>query len=267
MLIKKCVVMRWKKKDIEELKRVIRNYNSKLNRLKKTYPENIKIYPEQAKYKEIKEKITTRQDYKRIVNELKLFTKRGSEYIVVNKHKVKAMVWELEIQKLRVKEINKERSRELKRINKIDITIGGKKIETASITIAKRELAEKKFNFDNMYSRSEFSAYKKTTDKQVLSNYWINIQNKYIDNYIKALVSVFNESQAERLIEMIKQITLEDMIELYHKEMLGNIDFIYEPQEQGIKYEYLMEMFKDCIKKKGKKNEFEIDNGDRNKRK
>lgn len=249
MLLKKIVLMKWRKSDEIELKRLIKNFNNKLRRVKNKHPENYKIYPKNYRFSDLKDNIITRQDFNRIISELKLFSERGKEDIITNSHKVKAMIWELEVENMRVKLINKERARELKKINKINITIGGKKIETASITITKRELSPKKFNFDRMYSRNEFEMFKKTTEKQVTSNYWFNIQNKYVDNYIKALVNVFSPSQAAELIKVINQIPLEYMIELYHREMLGNIDYIYEPQEQGIKFEYLMEMFTDSINK------------------
>lgn len=246
--------MKWRKSDEDELKRAIRNFNNKLRRLKNKYPENLKVYPNNYKYSEIKKEIMTRNDYNRVLSEIKLFSIRGIEKIYVNKHKVKAMKWEIEVEKNRIKIINAERARELKKINKINITIGGKKVETASITVTKRELSPKKFNFESMYSRYEFEMFKKTTKKQVASNYWFNIQNKYMENYIKALVNVFSPSQAEELIKLINQIPLENMIELYHREMLGNIDYIYEPQEQGIKYEYLVEMFSKNIELLNKKN-------------
>lgn len=249
MLLKKLVLMKWRQNDVNELRRVIRNFNNKLARVKQKDTEGkVKIYPERMRYKEVRDKILTREDYNRIIAEIKLFCARGMEDIYKNKHKVEAMRWELEVEKIRIKYINKERARELRKINKIDITIGGRKVETASITITKRELSPKKFNFENMYSRHEFEAFRKTTEKQAASDYWFNIQNKYVDNYIKALVNVFSPSQAKELIKLINRIPLENMIELYHKEMLGNIDYIYEPQEQGIKYEYLVEMFREHIK-------------------
>lgn len=249
MLLKKLVLMKWRKKDINELKRVIKNFNNKLARVKrKSESTGAKVYQERLKYKEIKDKILTREDYVRVIGEIGLFSTRGMEEICKNKHRVEAMRWELEVEKIRIKYINRERARELRKINKIDITIGGRKVETASITITKRELSPKRFNFDNMYSRHEFEVFRKTTEKQAASDYWFNIQNKYVDNYIKALVNVFSPSQAKELIKLINRIPLESMIELYHKEMLGNIDYIYEPQEQGIKYEYLVDMFKEHIK-------------------
>ncbi len=254
MLLKKIVLMKWRKSDEVELKRAVRNFNNKLRRLKNKYPENLKIYPDIYRYSELKKEILTRSDYNRILSEIKLFSRRGIEKIFINKHKVKAIRWELEVEYSRIKIINAERARELKKINKINITIGGRKVETASITVTKRELSPKKFDFENMYSRYEFEMFKKTTKKQVASNYWFNIQNKYMQNYIKALVNVFSPSQAEKLVALINQIPLENMIELYHREMLGNIDYIYEPQEQGIKYEYLMEMFSEKIESLNKEN-------------
>lgn len=256
MFLKKIVLMKWRKLDEVELKKSIHNFNNKLRRLKKKYPENNKIYPDNYKYSELKREIVTRSDYNRILTEIKLFSQRGIEDICTNKHKVKAMKWELEVERIRLKVINSERARELRKVNKINITIGGRTVETASLTITKRELSKKKFNFDNIYSRYEFEIFKKTTRKQALSSYWINIQNKYVDNYIKALINVFSPEQAKELIELINQIPLENMIELYHREMLGNIDYIYEPQEQGIKYEYLKDMFKENIEllEKLKKN-------------
>ena len=90
--------IKWSKQDIEELNKVVKNFNAKITRLNKKNPENANIHPEKVSTADLKKLIETRQDLKRELNALRRFSKRGAELIVDapdTQYNVKITKWQL----------------------------------------------------------------------------------------------------------------------------------------------------------------------------
>ena len=90
--------IRWTDSDNEELKRAVRNFNAKVDRVAKKHPELASNLPEKVRVKELKELIDTRADLKRELNSLRRFSKKGAEQIIVvteSNYNLKVTKWQL----------------------------------------------------------------------------------------------------------------------------------------------------------------------------
>lgn len=68
--------IRWRKNDLETLKKANRNRNAKINREAKKNPDKAHLLPEKKTFRELKAEITTRADYNRVLAETKQYTAR-----------------------------------------------------------------------------------------------------------------------------------------------------------------------------------------------
>ena len=72
--------IRWKQGDFIKLGRAVAEFNKTIKKLEN---ENNKLYlPEQVSYKELKEKIVTRQGFNEALNDLKALNKESSQKVV-----------------------------------------------------------------------------------------------------------------------------------------------------------------------------------------
>lgn len=85
-------MIKWRKQDYLSLGRAVSNFNKKINELQK---EEKKLYlPETVSYKDIKSNIYTRNEFNRIMNSLKRFSKKGAENPVLTRDYNVITKWE-----------------------------------------------------------------------------------------------------------------------------------------------------------------------------
>lgn len=235
--------IRWRKKDTEELKRKVRNYNAKINRLiKKNY--NGELVPAKLKFKDVKNKIENRMEYKEQIQLINALTKRGSEESVKTKRGAVIPKFELEQTKIKVKKINKDRKKRKEAYEKTPPTDRNKSLgETAEHyrDMNVNKIRPKKFNWENM-SKKDFEMYKKS-----LYEYDEKQQEKeqqYRDNFYKAMEASLNDEQFEQLKKIIDLIPSNKLVEKFYTDINMKIDFFYEPTEQQLKFEEIIESWK-----------------------
>lgn len=83
--MKKQPKIRWKEKDYEELRRITKNYNAKINRKRKELLGNEKRYdasqlPEKASFKELKKNIQTRAELNAELERMERYIKTEAKY-------------------------------------------------------------------------------------------------------------------------------------------------------------------------------------------
>ena len=74
--------IRWNDNDLNEIKRVARNFNAKVRRLEKKYEGMNVLLPDRVSANYIQELVETRGDLNRELKSLQRFTQRGSENLV-----------------------------------------------------------------------------------------------------------------------------------------------------------------------------------------
>ena len=87
------MAIRYDKNLQNEITRVVRNFNNKINRLEKL--QNDLILPDKITKKSLTERYYTRKDLQRKLNELKRFSTRGIEKTIETKAGLKLSEYEL----------------------------------------------------------------------------------------------------------------------------------------------------------------------------
>ena len=109
-------------------------------------------------------------------------------------------------------------------------------------SIKKNQLEPKKFNI-NTIKPSDWNMFIMGVEKQIKSNYYIEKNRQYKENYITALRNNFSPEHAANLISIVNKIPIEILGDLYYDNPSLQIDFIYDPLEEQTIYEVMIEEF------------------------
>lgn len=230
--------IRWRETDNEELKRVVRNYNAKLNRLAKKDPKNKNVLPEKITATQLKELINTRQDLKRELNSLKRFSRRGAEEIVVipdTDYNLKTTKWQKTEMNRRIVIINRRRKRRREEFEQLEMTSRGEKLGYTKGDFGMGDVNEVALRPMKSFTRSMNQKDLKWKWKNILSesqsDYFDKKDYALRDNYIKALETNFNEKDIKDVISKIKEMDIKDFLITFQAEG-GNMEFAYPPDRQ-----------------------------------
>ena len=236
--------IKWKQRDEEELRRVVKNFNAKLSRIAKKNPEIAKYMPPRVSYKELRGNITSRREFNRELKSLKRFSQKGSESIVESKTGLKTTAWEKKEIGIQVAIINRERTRKRKMVEQEEATSRGQKLKQTRSqmnSIRMNELNKKVFNFDKI-KKSDWDKYKATVKRQSHPDFQSEADENLRQNYIKGLTDVFGDTdETKKLIEEIENLPIKEFITKFYKEQEATIDFIYDPIEAERKFRILKE--------------------------
>lgn len=186
------MAIRYDKKLESEINRVIRNFNSKINRLTKV--QNDLILPDKITKKTLKESYYTRKDLQRKLNELKRYSTKGIEKTIETKAGLKLSEYELINLKKESARIKRNLTREIKNLRTTKPKVFGK-IQNATFAqmgdtmylnlLARREALEKD---TNTLTKEEYERYKKLVLKTAKNKEYMN--NIFKENYRKMLTDL-----------------------------------------------------------------------------
>lgn len=238
--------IKWRESDAEKLNKEIQKFNDKIYRTRSKHPEIADILPETIKKKDktklIEElKVKPRSEFKKEVNSLDRFTKKGSEKVITSKTGNTVTAWEKREVGLKVAQINRERTRERKIVENMDATtrgesIGLKRGEMGSERL--NELKPKKYNFDKIKGGKEWEKFKASVDKQASPEARNERMESYKTNYIKSLKNVYGE-YAQEIIDIVEGLSAETVVETYYREQEATPTFQYELLEMQMKLDIL----------------------------
>lgn len=187
------MAIRYDKKLESEINRVIRNFNSKINRLEKL--QNDLILPDKITKRTLKESYYTRKDLQRKLNELKRYSTKGIEKTVETKSGLKLSEYELINLKKESARIKRNLTREIKNLRTTKPKVFGK-IQNATFAqmgdtmylnlLARREALEKG-DITNL-TKEEYERYKKLVLKTAKNKEYMN--NIFKENYKKMLTDL-----------------------------------------------------------------------------
>lgn len=244
--------IRWSKSDNQELARVVRNYNAKIerlaknpNRLRNEITEKsrvadttlIKALPEKISIRELKSLINTRQDLKRELNTLKRFLVKGAEELV-NTPDTKFNVFVTKFQRkemsIRAGVINRRRKSRLDTILESEATSGGKDLgyKVGDIGMGRIDLVSlKPFNAFTPTMKQEDIKYKwRALMTESQSDFYDKQDEQVKENFIKGLLWNFDYRYSEDLIDHLQKMSTSEFMKIFRKE--GNtFEWIYEPDD------------------------------------
>lgn len=220
--------MKWREQDEKALRNAVANFNRKLTRLEKQ--QNIEGLPDRIPLKTLKSKITTRQQFNREINRIKRFNKKGAEEIITNQYGVKATAWVIREAKINARVITTSRTRELKKLNEIEVTNLGKPVglnRGEMHSQRQNELRPKKFNFETKRSYKELQMALASIEKQSNAAYDYKKRKDMQDNYIKGLHNVYG-AYARNIIATIKEMSPDDFYFIYMSEEQASFEYQYD---------------------------------------
>lgn len=249
--------IRWSKSDVESLKKAVRNFNAKVNRLNKKYADSTDVViPEKISVNDFKNMISTRQDYNRELNALKRFSKRGSEQLTTistEQGDISLTKWQKREMDMRKGLINRQR-RELRETlsgiertsggvgqgyklsNAKEFSMGGRKSKMVDGKLVMGEA--NKIQLENLKSAIPEDAKNininrryKTLVSQSQSGYFAKVESRLKENYLMGLKANFS---ANDIADIVVAITEMDFDEFYKKFMAegGNFELLYAPDEE-----------------------------------
>lgn len=238
--------MRWTEQDQKALQRAVKTFNQKISRMEKRNPELKNALPEKVKMKEIKSLIKSRQDFKREINSLKRFSKKGNDEIITfGDYDTKITKWQKNEISLRLKVINRERKKKLDEINEFEMTqqgelLGYKKNQVGMGKAEKIELLPMKGLTPGM-NNSDVKFKWRSILYQSQSGYLNLKDEKCKENYIKGLIDNFREQDVEKMIKKIKNMNTGEFIKIFYSDADAKFEGLYAPNQDDY-YAYLEQL-------------------------
>ncbi|MDP4120848.1 MAG: hypothetical protein Q8876_07340 [Bacillota bacterium] len=237
--------IRWRSRDEKELARVTRNFNAKINRELNKHPEMKDILPDKINKKQLRENITTRQEFNKTVHSFERFLKKGAEETITSATGNTITKWEKREISKKVADINRQRTIERKRVEQMEALSRGKPIglkrgEMGNTRV--NELKPKKFDFDKIQPGKEWDKYVESVEKQSRAAYTDEKAELFKANYLKGLDTVFG-SKADELKKIIQALPAQQIVDVFFADEEASIKFIYDPVEQAAHLAYLMEVW------------------------
>lgn len=223
--------IKWRENDVKLLSQRVRVFNSKRSRLIKQVPELEDILPKKANVAELKGKIYSRNDYKKIINSLNRFMKPDATKIVVTKEGVRTTKYQVNEIAINIRSINAKRAslRKQANVSTYKGTMG---------TIGKNNLNPKKNNYNNI-SKGNWEDYIESLDKQIFDSYYLNKDEQYKSNLKKGIENVFgNQPEIQKIID---KANAKELVNLYYNDPTLNLDFVYGPEEEEVRLKYFKE--------------------------
>lgn len=225
--------IKWRDVDRKKLSNTVRQFNAKLTRTLKKHPEFEKFLPERITVADVKKNIETRNDYNREIKSLLRFLKTGAEMPYTSKTGIQTTLWERREIGIKVAVINRQRTAERKRANVSSFT-------GTMGSIQQNNLLPKKYNIDKIRLK-DWNKFVQGVEKQVKEHYFTEKNIQYKNNYIQALLNIFNSQDARNIIEIINDIEPDDFINLFYEDPVLQLDFIYDPLEASLKADSIIE--------------------------
>ena len=220
--------IRFKRGEQEELRRLNKSVSNKKSRLKREFGVEMDISTRPVS------SFTSRKELNAYKEEMRAFTNPNAHRYVKNDKGVSMPRNLLNQINRELKRVNRLKDQQLKRIKDQPFTDRGK---PTPMTVGQQNsfmgdprydnFRKLKFNpnrFNNVKEAEQYMKFLKSyTPKQLAE--W---NERYKQNYIKAIDNVFGSTLAGDLIDHIKKMDTKEFIDLYYSENIADIGFIYD---------------------------------------
>lgn len=246
--------IRWKQSDNEEIRKTVKNFNAKIARLEKKYDKLISqetdtekrrqlrteknALPERTSAKQIKELVETRQDYKRELNVLKRFSKRGSEDIVDvpdNKYNLKTTRWQKNEMARMVGIVNRKRKDKYEEVYEYTAEYKGQELgysigELGMGSTDINQLRQTKA-FNPSMSARDLNKKFKVLKEESQSTFWQKQEMIMKENYKNALLQSYAEDDIDEVLDVIENMDFKDFYKKFMSQV-GKFENVYFPDRE-----------------------------------
>lgn len=206
--------IRWRERDTEQLARKVKNFNAKLTRLTKKNPALADVLPERVSTKALKQDITNRQEYNRVIKALSAFTEKGAEEVVTGKQGVTTTKWQLQQVKKAVAIENRRRKKEAERLKSAPVMIGGKLYTNVRRMAGMQAMQPLQIRLDTR-SQTSWENFSRYMEKQMLGGGQADEQ-RYFNACIQCWSGMCTVSQVSLLKDTMERIGIGKCLKAYY---------------------------------------------------
>lgn len=206
----------------ETLKKIVKNYNLKLTRVKKRAPLLAELQPLKTSMKEERERLegASEREVRERINELLLYSKRGAEKLVRTEAGVITTNYMIDLAEDRIIRIN-ERREKLREQLKPSTQAGSMGL------IRDENLREKKNNIQNIAPES-FKSYVSSLEGMTKDAYYDEKKEQFREGMIAASYKYLGGgSRIDELISRIENADMGRWYELQFQDYMLQINFTY----------------------------------------
>lgn len=220
------MAIRYDKKLNQEINKTIKNFNQKISRLERSEKEL--LLPEKITKKELKQNVYTRQELRRRLKELQLYSKRNIEETITTSGGVTLSRYELTKIKKESARIKASLTREINRMQFTTPKVFGKKQATTFaqmgdqyyLNLQARRNALEKGDIGSL-SGEQLKQYKALLEKTRLNKTYYSTVFK--ENYLQMLTDMgyfygYNNEKLNKLKETISSLDSDKFLKLFREE-------------------------------------------------
>lgn len=212
-------VIRWKRSDYTKLGKAVANFNRKISAATKNKNvANIDFLPELKQYKNVKDAITTRREFNRVVNSLSRINKADALDLVFTKSGEELTAWELNETKIQARTRLRQLNKEIEEFQTSNNNLMGNE--------RMAEIKKEMFDIKNLETKKgyDFKKLVENIQRKGTSDWEFKMNIVFKNNYLEALKDYENQPYYDELINKIKNLNPTEFYNMIKENNL--IDFL-----------------------------------------
>lgn len=230
--------IRWKDGEIQSLKELTADFNRKVKAARVKYPELKHVQPKSYSPNKLQSigESRGREALQREINKMKRYMKEGAERPVILDTGAATTEFQLEENKRNVQNINQYRRNIAKKVKE------GASPERGTAARAHRDIHDRLMKDKSaIVSSGKFQAYTEHLE-EMLENYRTGYYDElYKENYLKAVEANYGKNSP--LYKTVEAMRAEDLVNMYYKDIITTIDFVYQADDADARQARILETF------------------------
>ena len=228
-MVKKSNI-RWLERDNQRLEREVKYYNAKIQRKIKAGLLTLENSPPKMNLNDIKADTTNRKQLNKIYKTLEYAHQKEALKINSNKYGLEVTNITMRDINQKLRKLNKGRKEERIELENLPIKSRGKIIDGMikdRLDDVLKSLEPKKMKFDKK-SKTGWQMFVETVETQSSDIYRDEKMQRFKDNYIKGINSVFGEEKARQILKQMEGLTTKEFMTNYFQDTEGDMEFLYD---------------------------------------
>lgn len=236
----KAVKIKWRRADEDLLRRTVKNFNAKINRVAKAHPELAKYQPEKANFKELRKQLQQlpRSEFKKEISRMQRYSVKGAEKI--READTGGFVTNYSFREITIYRqiINREKAKRRK-----EKQFTGEKAMEGNKFISEREAGLLPERAPKRLTEAGWREVEMRLYRQQRADYREKRQEQYRENILTAVSRVYGGGSA--VLWALSKLTAQQLIDFYYESPYLSFDYIYSEQERQIIEDTILEEIMD----------------------
>lgn len=236
----KAVNIKWRRADEDLLRRTVKNFNAKISRVAKAYPELAKYQPEKANFKELRKQLQQlpRSEFKKEIARMQRYSVKGAEKI--READTGGFVTNYSFREITIyrQTINREKAKRRK-----EKQFTGEKAMEGNKFISEREADLLPERQPKRLTEAGWRNVEMRLYRQQRADYREARQEQYRENILTAVSRVYGGGSV--VLWALSKLTAQQLIDFYYESPYLSFDYIYSEQERQIIEDTILEEIMD----------------------